>query len=102
VTYIGCRICWTKLIPALVLPAAAAAAAVSSPGEPTNWAINIANIFLAPFGIGSSDSSVSAEGTKGDLLKQTQKRLPQAMPVHVACKDNRWAHVQMGGEAVII
>lgn len=66
------------------------ACAVSSPGEPTNWAVNIANIFLAPFGLGSSDSSVSAEGTQGDVLKQTQRRLPRAMPVHVACRDDRW------------
>jgi hypothetical protein len=62
---------------------------VTSLGEPTNWAINIANIFLAPFGLGSSDSSVSAEGTKGDLLQLTQKRLPQGVPVHVACRDSR-------------
>lgn len=67
----------------------AGAIAVISPGEPTNWAANIANIFLAPFGLGSSDSSVSAEGTKGDLLQLTQKRLPQGVPVHVACKDSR-------------
>jgi hypothetical protein len=62
---------------------------VSSPGEPTNWAVNIANIFLAPFGLGSSDSSVSAEGTKGDMLKETQQRLPKDMPVHVACRGDR-------------
>jgi hypothetical protein len=63
---------------------------VNTPGEPTNWANNLANIFLAPFGIGSSDSSVSAEGTKGDLLQQTQKRLPQSLPIYVACRDNRY------------
>lgn len=70
-------------------------AAVSAPGEPTNWANNIANIFLAPFGIGSSDSSVSAEGTKGDLLKQTQKRLPHGLPVHVACRTERYVCVRV-------
>lgn len=69
---------------------------VTSLGEPTNWAINIANIFLAPFGLGSSDSSVSAEGTKGDLLQLTQKRLPQGVPVHVACKDSRPYPITVG------
>lgn len=83
---------WTVFAAAAAATAAVSAAgpaAVGTPGEPTNWAINIANIFLAPFGIGSSDSSVSAEGTKGDLLLQTQTRLPQSLPIYVACRDNR-------------
>lgn len=65
---------------------------MSAPGEPTSWATNLANIFLTPFGLGASASSVSAAGTKGDVLNHTQQQqLPQGFPVHVACQDDRWA-----------
>jgi hypothetical protein len=68
---------------------------VTAPGEPSSWASHLAAIFLAPFGLGTSDSSVSAAGTKGDLLRQTKKRLPN-IPVHVACTNNRCAASRAG------
>eukprot|EP00879_Flechtneria_rotunda_P024789 GHRR01026302.1.p2 GENE.GHRR01026302.1~~GHRR01026302.1.p2 ORF type:complete len:107 (+),score=41.48 GHRR01026302.1:1659-1979(+) len=58
-------------------------------GEPTAWANNVASIFLSPFGLGTSDSSVSAAGTRGDILKATQKKLLPGFPVNVACTNNR-------------
>ncbi|WIA39163.1 hypothetical protein OEZ86_005290 [Tetradesmus obliquus] len=66
------------------------------PGEPSAWASNIASIFLNPFGVGSSDSSVSANGTRGDMLKATRRRLLPAFPVNVACQDNRPYPVVVG------
>jgi hypothetical protein len=59
------------------------------PGEPSAWASNIASIFLNPFGVGSSDSSIGANGTRGDMLRVTKRKLLPGFPVSVACKDNR-------------
>lgn len=63
--------------------------AATAPGEPTAWANNIAAIFLNPFGVGSSDSSVSANGTNGRILQQTRKKLLPGFPISVACNNNR-------------
>lgn len=63
------------------------------PGEPSAWATNIASIFLNPFGVGSSDSSVGANGTRGDMLRVTKRKLLPGFPVNVACKDNRCGFV---------
>lgn len=64
--------------------------AATMPGEPSAWATNIASIFLNPFGVGSSDSSVSANGTRGDIMKVTKKKLLPGYPVSVACNNQRW------------
>lgn len=63
--------------------------AVTAPGEPSSYANHLASIFLSPFGLGSSDSSVSAAGTKGNMLRQTKRRLLPMFSVHVACTNNR-------------
>lgn len=66
----------------------------TAPGEPTAWANNIAAIFLNPFGIGSGDSSVSANGTNGRILQQTRKKLMPGFPISVACNNNRFVKQQ--------
>lgn len=58
-------------------------------GEPSSWARHLSATFLAPFGLGSSDASVSAAGTKGNVLRQTRKQLQASFPIHVACTDGR-------------
>jgi hypothetical protein len=59
------------------------------PGDISSWTSHIASVFLAPFGLGSSDGSVSANGTRGDVLRLTKRRLLPGLPVAVACNDQR-------------
>eukprot|EP00878_Enallax_costatus_P040184 GHUV01046193.1.p3 GENE.GHUV01046193.1~~GHUV01046193.1.p3 ORF type:complete len:135 (+),score=31.50 GHUV01046193.1:276-680(+) len=58
------------------------------PGEPTSWALNVASIFLSPYGVGSKCSTVSANGTAGDILSKTKRKLP-GYQVNVACQNDK-------------